>query len=657
MEIEKINCGIYMRVSTEDQAREGFSLGEQKERLEAYCKFNGYHIVKYYEDAGISAKTGNHRPEYEQMLEDGKKGIINMIVALKLDRITRSIKDWETLMDYSDTYNVALAFVNDKIDTTNANGKMVSRIMMSVSQNEIERTSERTKIGLSGAIKSGHIPHQAPFGYKHLEKRLVPDETTKDDVIRIFNLYHQGNSYQTIANIYNKEKIFGKTNWYDSTILKIIENEIYKGDFVHGKRTKNPTYYENVVEPLISKELWEECQVQQKKNSRSYKRTLTYLYLQKLTCPKCNRILGGKATTKKNGNVYYYYYCNDCKINLKENVVSDYFDNFIEEICEYDSVVNGFFLPMLKNKINNPKDTLEKELKEQNIKLERIRKAYINGAFNLDEYNKEKEIVEVNIEKLHHKIKDCDITEELTFTPEDILIKRDIDYINKILYPKEYEEHTYMWKDYTREEKSELIMRYVDKITLKLDYRGNPQVDEVLFRESICKPCNELYNSGYIDKTDYAIIGNIGGIKLRFSEYLPLEKVYEHIFRLREFYNVGYYEGIYNYEDKVMFFNFYDNRRIVRIFPLEEYKKMDKIEKIKMGVIFVKNDDKTCLDNKEEIFEYIPPVVNETIYESDQATKNKINLSRTDLGEYVRIYHPKEYDKYKEFEKICNDMK
>ena len=139
-----------------------------------------------------------------------------------------------------------------------------------------------------------------------------------------------------------------------------------------------------------------------------------------------------------------------------------------------------------------------------------------------------------------------------------------------------------MWKDYTREEQSELIMRYVDKITLKLDYRGNPQVDEVLFRESICKPCNELYDSGYIDKTDYAIIGNIGGIKLRFSEYLPLEKVYQHIFRLREFYNVGYYEGIYNYEDKVMFFNFYDNRRIVRIFPLEEYKKMNKIEKIKM---------------------------------------------------------------------------
>lgn len=106
MNEEKKLCGIYMRVSTEDQAREGFSLPGQKERLEAYCKFNGYKIVEYYTDAGISAKTGNHRPEYDRMLEDGKQGKINMIIALKLDRITRSTRDWETLMDYLEKYNI-----------------------------------------------------------------------------------------------------------------------------------------------------------------------------------------------------------------------------------------------------------------------------------------------------------------------------------------------------------------------------------------------------------------------------------------------------------------------------------------------------------------------------------------------------------------------
>ena len=98
---------------------------------------------------------------------------------------------------------------------------------MSVSQQEIERTSERTKVGLSGAIKEGHIPHKAPFGYKRVEKILVLDEATKDDIIRIFYLYHEGNSYQTISNIYNKEKVMRKTNWKDSTILKILSNEIY----------------------------------------------------------------------------------------------------------------------------------------------------------------------------------------------------------------------------------------------------------------------------------------------------------------------------------------------------------------------------------------------------------------------------------------------
>ena len=67
---EKIFCGIYMRVSTEDQAREGFSLEGQKLRLEAYCTFNNYKIIDYYTDAGISAKGGNHRLEYERMLQE-----------------------------------------------------------------------------------------------------------------------------------------------------------------------------------------------------------------------------------------------------------------------------------------------------------------------------------------------------------------------------------------------------------------------------------------------------------------------------------------------------------------------------------------------------------------------------------------------------------
>ena len=247
-----------------------------------------------------------------------------------------SVFDWEKIIRFLEENVAYLDCANDDINTTNANGKMVSRILTSVSQNEIERTSERTKIGLAGAIKVGHIPHQAPLEYKHEDKKLVIDYATKDVVIRIFNMYHEGISYQTISNIYNKEKVMRKTNWKDSTILKILSNEIYKGDFDHSKRTNNPTYYENVVEPLVTKEYWEECQVQKKKNQRSFQRKLSYLFMQKLKCPKCKRILGGKATTKKNNNSYYYYYYNDCKITYKENEI----EKIIEENLKHQ---NGLF--------------------------------------------------------------------------------------------------------------------------------------------------------------------------------------------------------------------------------------------------------------------------------------------------------------------------
>ena len=613
-DVKKV-CGLYMRVSTEDQAREGFSLPEQKERLEAYCKFKGFVIKDYYTDAGISAKTGNYRPEFERLKEDIKSKKINTIIALKQDRITRSIFDWEELMRFLEENDAYLDCVNDDINTTNANGKMVSRILMSVSQQEIERTSERTKVGLAGAIKQGHIPHQAPLGYKHENKKLVIDHLTKDVVIRIFELYHKGMSYQKISTLFNKEQVLGKTNWRDSSIVAILENEIYKGDFVHGKRTKHPTYYENVVEPIVSKEMWEECQVQKKKNSKSYQRTLTYLFLQKLRCPKCNRILGGKATQKKNGNIYYYYYCHDCKINFKESLVEEYFNDFVNELVEYDSVVNQFFLPMIKQKFDEPQEELKKDINKQNDKLERIKRAYINGVFSLEEYNDERKLVESALEKLQNELDEATSCEILNFTPQDILLKRDIDYINKVKLEKEYKERTKTWKDYTREEKSELIMKYVDDIKLGI-LNNYIYVDNINFRESICKPCNELFDAGYIDVKTPIIFGNIVG-QIRFSNYLPEKEVGKHIMRLRQYYDVGFEEATYYVEDRIFYFNFiHDDRAIVRVFPMEDYAKIDpdiKMKEYKYGIIYIRGEDEFQMQDINTAFDYIPDETNDCV--------------------------------------------
>ena len=635
MNEDKKKCGLYMRVSTDDQAKEGFSLPEQRERLEAFCKFKNYEIIDYYEDAGISAKTGNHRPEFERLKKDIKSKKINTIVALKLDRITRSIYDWENLITFLDENDAYLDCANDEINTTTANGKMISRLLMSVSQNEIERTSERTKVGMAGAIKSGHIPHKAPLGYKHEDKKLVIDYSTKDIVIRIFDLYYNGYSYQKISNLFNEEKVLGKNNWRDSTIVGIIENEIYKGDFIHGKKTKHPTYYEDIVEPIISKEMWADCQVQKKKNSRSYKRTLTYLYLQKLKCPKCNRILGGKATTKKNGNAYFYYYCHDCKIQFKENLITDYFSQFIDELTEYDSVVNQFFLPMIKQKFDEPKEQLEKEINAQNNKLERIKKAYINGAFELKEFNEEKKIVEKAIAELKTQLNNTDCAEELRFTPKDILLKRDIDYINKLKLNKEYKERTKTWKDYIREEQSELIMKYVDDIELTLI--GNViTVKQINFRDSICRPCKELYEKGYIDTTKPTLFGNVLG-SVRFSNYLPEKEVSEIIMRLRQYYDVHYTEATYYVQDQVFYFNFKeDNSAIVRVFPLKDYYKLDpdnKMETYEFGIIYINEDDKFQMQEIDTAFDYIPDESNDSVIYTKEPTPIPIGVKPVKYSE------------------------
>ena len=185
MENEKKIAGLYIRVSTEDQAREGFSLPEQEKRLRAMCEYKGYEIYKLYKDAGISAKTGNTRSAFEELLRDIKDKKCNTIVVLKLDRLTRSVFYLEGIMNFLEENTAYLDCANEEINTTNSSGKMVARLLTTVSQNEIERTSERTKFGLSGAIKEGHIPARAPLGYKHIDKKLVPDPLTKESLIRL----------------------------------------------------------------------------------------------------------------------------------------------------------------------------------------------------------------------------------------------------------------------------------------------------------------------------------------------------------------------------------------------------------------------------------------------------------------------------------------
>ena len=423
---EKIkSAGIYIRVSTFDQVREEFSLGEQEERLKEFCNFRRYNIYKIYQDAGISAKN-DKRPAYQEMIEDVKKGNINVIVALKLDRLTRSVYDIEKLMKFVNDYECDIDCMADESNTTTSNGRMVMRIMTSVSQNEIEKCSERTKFGMAGAIKNGHIPNRTGLGFKRKNKKLVPDPLTKDIIVRIFDLYLEGKSHQAIANIYNKEKVLGKTNWYDSTIQKILSNELYKGDYINGKRTKHPTYYENVIEPIVSKEKWESCQYQKLRNARHYERTATYLFTNKLKCSKCGNFLGGHATTKTNGKKYYYYKCNTCKTYFNEIDIEKELKAFMLELAKQDDLINNYYTPFIKSKLEDKTEDYKKEIKDLDKQLDRIKTAYIKGVVKLEDFDKEIKHIEYQKSDLEKRQKGQKQYEDLSFTLNDLLIIQDI---------------------------------------------------------------------------------------------------------------------------------------------------------------------------------------------------------------------------------------
>ena len=590
---EKIkSAGIYIRVSTFDQVREEFSLGEQEERLKEFCNFRRYNIYKIYQDAGISAKN-DKRPAYQEMIEDVKKGNINVIVALKLDRLTRSVYDIEKLMKFVNDYECDIDCMADESNTTTSNGRMVMRIMTSVSQNEIEKCSEKTKFGMAGAIKNGHIPNRTGLGFKRKNKKLVPDPLTKDIIVRIFDLYLEGKSHQAIANIYNKEKVLGKTNWYDSTIQKILSNELYKGDYVNGKRTKHPTYYENVIEPIVSKEKWESCQYQKLRNARHYERTATYLFTNKLKCSKCGNFLGGHATTKTNGKKYYYYKCNTCKTYFNEIDIEKELKAFMLELAKQDDLINNYYTPFIKSKLEDKTEDYKKGIKELDKQLDRIKTAYIKGVVKLEDFDKEIKHIEYQKSDLEKRQKEQKQYENLSFTLNDLLIIQDIQEIEFYTNPDVLNN----WSNKSKEDKQKIIGKYIDNITIEkknnkfeisnIEFRKNYLEDMIYNHYKFNTPCNV-----YMYEDEY-------GIPLKLNHELKTMKEAEDYFkRLEKYvgdYKLNYY--ISEIDEKEKRFNYTQNNdaeKIIRLIGIGDKRKKDNF---KLGVITL---DLSMFKDKDE---------------------------------------------------------
>ena len=546
MDNERKIAGVYIRVSTEDQAREGFSLGEQEEKLLALCKFKDLEVYKVYKDAGISAKDMEHRPQFQEMLKDMKDGKINYIVAYKLDRITRSVRDLEELISVLEQYNCFLLCDRDDVNTSTANGRFFVRMLTVLSQLEIEIVSERTKFGLNGAIKSGHIPGQRPFGYKSADdKKMIIDNATRPYVEKIFDLYLEGKSFQQIANYFEENNIYPKKKWKDTTIQKIIDNKIYMGDYEQYKRigkqeNLEPITYMNVVEPIISRAKWEECQRQKERNQRTYTRDRIYTFFQRLKCPNCSRIMKckGSGGTKRK---YMYYTCEHCHINFNENHVELLLKDFIYDLLEYDMAVKKFFLPVLEDKSSNiDTSTIDKEIRELQKQRDRIKQAYIKGIVEIDDFKEDYKLIEDKLANLETKKLELINLENFNYSPHELLAERDLekekmirlDTLNSLLKSK--------WNVMNKSEKQEFISKFIDTIEIKKDNKGNLILEKINFRNGFVNQLLKFYDVGIFDVAVPVMINNeedyIKGS--RMNE----EQLNKYLSKMNEHFETSFYE-------------------------------------------------------------------------------------------------------------------
>jgi site-specific DNA recombinase len=576
MDNERKIAGVYIRVSTEDQAREGFSLGEQKEKLLKLCSFKDLEVYKVYKDAGISAKDMEHRPQFQEMLQDMKAGKINYIVAYKLDRITRSVRDLEELISVLEQYNCFLLCDRDDVNTSTANGRFFVRMLTVLSQLEIEIVSERTKFGLNGAIKSGHIPGQRPFGYtKSEDKKMIVDNATRPYVEKIFDMYLEGKSFQQIANYFKENNIYPKKKWHDTTIQKIIDNKIYMGDYEQYKRigkqeNLEPIVYMNIVEPIISRAKWEECQKQKERNQRTYTRDRIYTFFQRLKCPSCGRIMKckGSGGTKRK---YMYYTCEHCHINFNENYVEELLESFIYDLLEYDMAVKKFFLPILEDK-NNKIDTttIDKEIRTLEKQRDRIKQAYIKGIVEMEDFKEDYKLIEDKLANLENKKLELVNLETFNYSPHELLAQRDLerekmirlDTLNSLLKSK--------WNDMDKSEKQEFISKFIDTIEIKKDSKGNLILEKINFRNGFIRELLKFYDAGIFDVAVPVMIGDneecIKGGRMTEDELNKyLTKMNEHF--ETSFYEM--YETIDNETNEVILeYQPKDDEKIIRFVAL-----------------------------------------------------------------------------------------
>ncbi len=484
---EKIVTGIYIRVSTEDQAKDGYSISAQRDKLTKYAEANDWDIYDYYVDDGISGKNLDGRPEVIRMLNDVKNKKINNILIYKLDRLTRSVKDLITLIDLFEKHKCTFNSQTEKIDTSNAVGRMFVKIIGIFAEFERENLAERVSLGYEQKTREGNYTNtNGVYGYDYIkgEQRLVVNEYEKELVNRIFDAYIDGYSYFKICKMLNEENVPTKRggHWSSSTVKSIVNNPLYLGKVRYGvsKKIRDKAFIQDSenVEPIVSQEKWEKANslVERRKHFcvRRYPSENSY-YFHIIKCAKCGGNISARQQNQ-NGKLYITYKCNNatrgfCECtgfshNHMENAFLEYLET-LESLPPDESILEK---ENEKNHAEKTIDDLEKKIAKFESKKKLIRTQFINDLLSIDEYRVLSEELDKEIESLQMIIEDNEMI------VEDCSSEYIFDDIKNIVTNIKLN-----WQFLTNKERQQFLEQFVDNIKVEKLSNSEIRIDSVEF--------------------------------------------------------------------------------------------------------------------------------------------------------------------------------
>ena len=262
-----METAIYIRVSTEEQAQEGFSIRAQEQKLKDFARIKDWSIYKIYMDEGISGKNLVDRPAMQEMLADIESGAVKNVLVFKIDRLTRSTADLIYLIDLFNTHDCAFNSLTESIDTQTASGRMFLKIIGIFAEFERENIIERVKVGIERKVREGYaIGGNTSYGYDRPKDQKIQtiNEEEAEIVREVFDMFiNQGVGINDIARRLNVRKVPTKQDvtWGSTSIRRLLANCNYVGNVRHHVRDeKNEYSVEGLHAPIISQQQFDIAQ-------------------------------------------------------------------------------------------------------------------------------------------------------------------------------------------------------------------------------------------------------------------------------------------------------------------------------------------------------------------------------------------------------------